>query len=304
MNIFKTLKRGNQREEEFFSASLAILLDEIPEFTSFLIEKLLNNKIDVKNLEIKLEESFSDGRIDIAIKSLNLDVYIENKISAGLGDFQLERYSNYLKTRPNETRLILLTRYYIDDESINYTDKHVFWSELYSLIESFKKSKLDYRKVEDDTKIYLLNQFLDFLKDENMSDEKVSWEYSEGVKSFLNLLNMIQSVLDQLEKEKVINNYGKINIGIDWAGIYINQQDFWVGVNYSDLHELCLSIQDSFIKKYDDNKFENLKRHTSDTPYGYDFNKTYFLAFSKEEQKIAIYDFIKACINDINKSIQ
>jgi len=37
MNIFKTLKRGNQREEEFFSASLAIILEEIPELTSLLI---------------------------------------------------------------------------------------------------------------------------------------------------------------------------------------------------------------------------------------------------------------------------
>lgn len=305
MNIFKTLKRGNQREEEFFSASLAILLAEIPELTSFLIENLLNVEMDVKNLEIKLEESFSEGRIDISIKSLNLDIFIENKISADLGDFQLERYSNHAKNRSTETKLILLTRYYIDDDSIKYIDKHVFWSELYSLIELFKNSKLDHRKVEDNKKIYLLKQFLDFLKDENMSDEKVSWEYSEGVKSFLNLLNMIQSVLDILKKEKVINNYGTIYPGTKWAGIYINQQDFWVGVHYSDLHELCFSIQESFKERCGDNKFEKLKRRPDGTPYYvYNFNEKYFLAFSKEKQKIEIYDFIKACINDLNKSIQ
>jgi len=39
MNIFKELKRGNSREEEYFSAALAILLDEIPELTSYLIHQ-------------------------------------------------------------------------------------------------------------------------------------------------------------------------------------------------------------------------------------------------------------------------
>lgn len=309
MNIFKTLKRGNQREEEFFSASLAILLAEIPELTSFLIEKLLNAKMDVKNLEIRLEESFSDGRIDIAIKAINSEVYIENKIFADLGDFQLERYSNYLKSRPTETKLILLTRYYINDESIKYVDKHVFWSKLYSLIKSFKNSKLDYRKVEDNKKIYLLGQFLDFLKGENMSDERVSWEYSEGVKSFLNLLNMIQGVLDKLMMEKMIRSHGAIKIGMDYAGIYINtkgqETDFWIGINHDNLHELCFSIQESFKKKYGYNKFEKLKRRPDGTPYYvYNFNEKYFLAFSKEEQEEAIYNFIKNCIDDLNKLIE
>ncbi|MDP2768099.1 MAG: PD-(D/E)XK nuclease family protein [Candidatus Methanoperedens sp.] len=261
-------------------------------------------RISIETLEIKLEESFSNGRIDIAIKSLNLHVYIENKISADLGDFQLERYSNHVKNRSTETKLILLTRYYIDDESIKYVDKHVFWSELYSLIELFINSKLDYRKVEDDKKIYLLKQFLDFLKDENMSNEKVSWEYSEGVKSFLNLLNMIQSVLDQLKKEKIIKNYGKINLGIEWAGIYINQQDLWVGVYYDEPNELWFDIQDTFITQHGDNKFEKLKRASDGTPsYVYKFNETHFLAFSKEEQKKAIYKFVKDCITDLNKLI-
>jgi len=41
MNIFKELKRGNSREEEYFSDDLAILLDEIPELTSYLLDEIL-----------------------------------------------------------------------------------------------------------------------------------------------------------------------------------------------------------------------------------------------------------------------
>lgn len=303
MNIFKTLKRGNQREEEFFSASLAILLAEIPELTSFLIKTLLK-KTDVESLEVILEDTISNGRIDIALKSPHLEVYIENKVSSGLGELQLERYYNHLQNIDNETKLILLTRDYIEDESIGkYVDKYIRWYEIYSKIENFKDSISDYVEVGKDKKIYLLKQFLQFLKDENMSIEKVSWEYSEGVKSFLNLLNMIQSELDQLKKEKAINSYGVIKIGTDYAGIYINQQDLWVGVNYPNFNELCFSIQAEFVKRYDD-KFEGLKEKDGYVRYYYNFNETYFLAFPKEKQKEAIFNFIKDCINDLNKLIK
>ena len=54
-----------------------------------------------------------------------------------------------------------------------------------------------------------------------MSDEKVSWEYTEGIKSFLNLLNKIQSSLSQLKNEGIIRDYGTKSIGNTYAGIYI-----------------------------------------------------------------------------------
>lgn len=304
MNIFKTLKRGNQREEEFFSATLAILLEEIPELTSFLIKTLLNKKIDVESLEIILEDTISNGRIDIALKCPHLEIYIENKVSSGLGELQLERYHNHLQNIDSETKFILLTRDYIEDESIKYVNKYILWNELYSLIEAFTDSVSDYVEAGKDKKIYLLEQFLQFLKDEGMSIEKVSWEYSEGVKSFLNLFNMIRSVLGQLSKEKIIKGYSTTYIGNDYAGIYINTREFWIGVYYEDIHELCFDIQDEFIKKYDNKKFEKIKYSDGIPRYVYNFNETYFLAFPKEKQQVAIYNFIKDSINEVNKLIQ
>jgi len=48
MNIFKTLKRGNSREEEYFSAAIAILLDKIPELTSYLLDKIVGISDDLE----------------------------------------------------------------------------------------------------------------------------------------------------------------------------------------------------------------------------------------------------------------
>ena len=192
MNIFKELKRGNSREEEYFSAALAILLDEIPELTTYLLDKILSIFDKSEEYEIIPEYHISDGRIDIAIRSIHYEIFIENKISSGLGESQLERYSKHLESIGKETKLVLLTRDFIDDETIpKYTDEYILWTDLYTLIDHFTDSITDDAKSEKDEKEYLLRQFLDFLREENMSDEKVTWEYTEGVKSFMNLLNII-----------------------------------------------------------------------------------------------------------------
>ena len=298
MNLFKELKRGNSREEEYFSAALAILLDEIPKLTSYLLDEMLGILDESDDYEIIVEDTFSEGRIDIAIKSLHFEIFIENKISSGLGESQLERYSNHLESIDKETKLVLLTRDFIDDETIpKYTDKYIFWTDLYTLIDYFTDSITDYVKFEKDEKEYLLRQFLDFLREENMSDEKVSWEYTEGIKSFLNLLNKIQSSLSQLKNEGIIRDYGTKSIGNTYAGIYINKCDknsyeFWIGIYYEDVNELIVETQNCFD--------ETGKDMLDDDCIKYDFNETYFFAFSKEEQKEAIYDFIKNSLKKMN----
>ena len=297
MNIFKELKRGNSRDEEYFSAVLSILLDEIPELTSYLLNEILGISDDLIDYEIIPEYPIPDGRIDIAIKSIHFEIFIENKISFGLCESQLERYSKYLESVDKETKLILLTRDFIDDETIpKYTDNYIFWTELYTLIEEFTNSISAYVELEIDSKKYLLKQFLNFLREENMSDEKVSWEYIEGIKSFMNLLNMIQSSLDQLKREKTIDNYGNKSVGKDYAGFYINKCNqnsykFWVGIIYEDAHELLVQIE---------NCFDETGKEIPDNGYIYDFKETYFLAFSKEEQKDAIYTFIKNSLDELN----
>jgi len=304
MNIFKTLKRGNVREEEYFSASLGIVLEAVPELTSFLMREILS--VEIENYEVALEDTFSDGRVDIAIKSLPGLIYIENKLTADLVENQLERYYKHSRTISDQAKIILLSRDLIEDESIDkYTDRYIFWSELYALIESFYKSRSCEIKSNREEKVFLLEQLLGFLKEENMSNERVSWEYVNGIRSFLNLMSMIQSVLKELNREECIGLIGKPSFGTSYAGFYINDQDFWVGVFFSDPEKLYFTVESGFREKYKEDVFSELIKTPSNTPsYIYDLQKEYFLAFSKEAQKKAIYEFIRNSLSNLQNLVE
>ena len=69
--------------------------------------------------EILPEYSLPDGQIDIAIKSIDYEIYIENKISSDLSDSQLERYSKHLESINKATKLILITRDFIEDKRLS-----------------------------------------------------------------------------------------------------------------------------------------------------------------------------------------
>jgi hypothetical protein len=301
MNIFRILKKGNIRNEEYFSSSLAFILNEIPELTHYIFHEVFELEQHFGEFEVILEEAFEEGRLDIAIKSLELEVYIENKISAPLGEKQLERYSNILRKKPIKTKLILLSKDYLEDDSIEkYADKYIFWSKLYELIEIYLIKYSNNIKEKKEEKVYLIKQFIDFIREENMSNEKVSWEYSNGLASFLNLLNMIQTILADIQKEgKFIKNSQKEDIGTKWAGFTIYDEnkkgEFWVGITYNDKDKLYFEYLEDFVEKCKNSeKLKTLPIDYYEHPAkSYDFNKEHFFAFTKEEQKNAIHKFIK-----------
>ena len=230
---------------------------------------------------------------------------------SGLGESQLERYSKHLESIDKATKLILLTRNFIKDENIQkYADKYIFWTELYTLIELFTNSISDYVESETDAKKYLLEQFLEFLREENMSGEKVSWEYSKGAVSLINLLKTIQTTLDRLIRENKIIRRGTLGFGFEYTGYYFrkynqNEDEFWIGIFFNDTNKLFLELIDGFCKTFEDTKFEKFDLSPDNHPtYKYNFDTKHFLAFSRVEQDIAIYNFINDSLDDINKLIR
>jgi len=115
-NIFKLL--GKERDELSHSKILTALLDPkgthdcngifLKLFFEHFLQGKYNPKIDFNDCHVYKEHSIGeDGRLDIYIDSGDVRVVIENKINAGDGKGQLERYSNFL--RGENDHLIYLT---------------------------------------------------------------------------------------------------------------------------------------------------------------------------------------------------
>ena len=60
--------------------------------------------------------------------------------------------------------------------------------------------------------------FLDFLKEKEMSMEKITWEYIQGVPAMVNLVNMIGITLSEVAPEFNIRK----TVGASWAGFYMD----------------------------------------------------------------------------------
>jgi len=127
-----------------------------------------------------------------------------------------------------------------------------------------------------------------------MSNEKVTWELKAGISSLLNLQNIVQLILTQLKKENIIKTFKK-SAGERFMGYYLNDNNFWIGIFYVDPEKIYFEYLKEFTQLIKDEKvFSEMKESPDGNPSKYyDFNETYFLAFSKEDQKKAINDFIK-----------
>ena len=128
-----------------------------------------------------------------------------------------------------------------------------------------------------------------------MSTEKVSWQYKNGVKSFLNLWNMIETALESLQEDGLLN---KINIKItkSHGGFYLDDEDFWVGIQLDDPEKIFFGYKNHSAK--DNKMFKgiiNLSGH--DIPARlYDFNEYHFFELPRDEQQKEIFNFLKECL--------
>ena len=125
-----------------------------------------------------------------------------------------------------------------------------------------------------------------------MSTEKVSWQYKNGVKSFLNLWNMIETSLESLQEEGLLH---RINIKItkSHGGFYLDDDDFWVGIQLDDPEKIFFGYRNHHTK--DNEIFKemiNLPGH--DIPARvYDFNENHFFELPRGEQQQEIFNFLK-----------
>ena len=233
-NLFSVLSRYATRQEENFLTEtlvylLNLILDRDNDIGSNLLVQLCGNKLsawleNTSTISITTQFTVIEGRPDVVVK-VDSDklALIEVKHDSGLGEEQLERYYSHLSNLATDTQLVLLTR---SKHSIQETTldrnffHHVCWYEISGWL-----SEID---IHDEIAIYMIEQFLEFLKEKGMNMEKVNWEYIQGVPAMVNLVNMIGTALSEVAPETSTRK----TVGANWAGYYIDKE--FVGFRYDN----------------------------------------------------------------------
>lgn len=291
MNIFKDLsKYGSYEAENYLTESFVYLLRLI--FTEHhaagfeLLSKLLDipflENIQTPALPIFVTQEMVEGGIpDIAI-TLNTELlaYIEIKHDAPLGDGQLEYYKKLLdKSGYPHQALILLTR---SKQSANETTlppdqySHVCWYEVHAWLQDL----LGLDSVLD----HFINDFLVFLEEKNMSLQKVSWEYGNGVKSLIDLTAMLEAALSEVFP----NSKTSKTAGWSWRGFYLDdfQQDkrYFIGLRYDD--SMTISFEDNLSTSTSFRKDLHLEER-------------HFFSLKSGEQFECLLEYLRGTANDL-----
>ena len=133
-----------------------------------------------------------------------------------------------------------------------------------------------------------------------MSTEKVSWQYKNGLKSFLNLWNMIETVLISFQEDGLIHKFNS-EIKKSHCGFYLDDDDLWVGIQLDDPEKIFFGYKKYITKNNEIFKdMINLPGH--DIPARlYDFNENHFFELPKAEQQKEIFNFLKDCLELVKR---
>lgn len=294
-NIFSALAKYSSREgENYLTEAFVFLLKHLLERDRKSAIKILD-QLCVKDEEfsfdpeqtiiIYTQKTTEEGRPDIEILAPNIRIYIEVKYDASLGYRQIERYRKALKACHEKNKLIvLLTRFAVELEGGAKPDKHVRWFEVYNWLAEAEP--------EDPVSKYLVQSFIAFMEEKQMSIQKVSWEYIEGVPALTNLMNMIQVAIEGLS----LPIYQK-TAGWDWKGFYILDSEHFYGIYYERPLTVVLEIQHK--GQYD---LETLKETETRYPFEetqrailflLDLESTHFFSLNKDEQLDLITNFLR-----------
>jgi len=188
-SIFSRLWKTRNICEDFRTESFKYILDTLL-LNHELIGFLKNLNIYINKFlipEIKTQDVTNSGRFDISIKDTKLEIVFENKWSAGTDIKQLKRYDKYLTDLKIKYKyLVHITK---DYSSIQYPFENSFikktWGQIYEYLKDYKN-------------LPIINEFLNFLEEERITMEKVSWEIVNGSKSIYALTRLIGRACDEL----------------------------------------------------------------------------------------------------------
>ncbi|MFO0964628.1 MAG: hypothetical protein U0793_03445 [Gemmataceae bacterium] len=291
-NLFSCLHRWLHRQDEnFVTEAFAFVLAHLLECEADLGKQFVGWLCDADpsktdGAAVKTQVHTDKGIPDIEIAGPGFCALVEAKKRSGVGPDQIRRYRKILaKCEAACKKLILVTLYPLD-ESEDQPDRHVYWSDVADWLHKNQAS--------DAVSQYLVKQFVDFLKEQAMTIEKVEWQYLEGMKAANHLIAMLAKAI----KLAGIPVYEKSRWGL--TGYYVDKKRFWAGIE----HDWPEAIQFSFWEAtHDPKRFKALKKGEvyENTPYFWlDLTEedVHFFSRSAEGQLAVIKSFLEQSWKD------
>lgn len=312
-NLLVHLHRWVSRQDENFTTeALAHLLkhlrDHKPEVAARLLKKMTDDTIGFDRDEMRLAQittqvTTPEGRPDIEIRTASCLVYIEAKVESGLGRNQLKRYRQRLDTEQNRlgirTALVLLTRYPISAEAVEVKpDAMVRWHNVGAWLFEERQANT----IGDPVSVYLVEQFLEYLKTRSMIMEPVSWEIVRGARSFRDLMLMLKESVVACQLSSV-DAYA-----FDYFGFNLDRSRYFLGVYYDRADKVIFYTRNVHIDPQADKKlgFGSIWERKS-SPGGWAWawehhldlcaEDVHFFARSLASQKKRLEEFIGACLS-------
>jgi hypothetical protein len=232
LNLFGRLHKWAARQDEnFVTEALAVLLETLlerePAVGARLVTVITGGFITVdpegtQRLEIRTQVTTTEGRPDLEIRLPDRLAVVEVKVEEALRRGQLEGYREYLRTAEfPSTCLVLLTKYPPDLAADQEQPDHTIrWHELADALER----DLIGGSVSDPVCCYLCEQFLEFLKERNMSLAQVGWQLPEGTRALRNFLVMLQ------EAAKACQVSAKRDMTLEHVGFKLENGKYGLGL--------------------------------------------------------------------------
>lgn len=239
-NLLLALEKGATSRENFTTGAFSHLLRYLLEHDAPIAVGLLRlvtegrlalNPEQAELVSVQAQETTEQGIPDLVVRAPGHVVVIEVKVESAVDADQLKRYRNWLAEqagqRARATTLVLLTRYPVSpQETHGYEDVRVRWCDVGEWLRTELSEK---RTVQNSSSVFLVEQFLAFLKGVNMTMDQVTWELPAGIRSLMSLMNMVRQAVAAAGCIETKKSAGAEFNGTDfkdsrgrcWLGLYL-----------------------------------------------------------------------------------
>ena len=245
-------KLARRQDENFLTEILVFLLNYYvqnePGSAIWLIKLITDNELglsenDLQVLSVEAQHHTPVGIPDIKIETPNFICFIEVKVDEDFGPKQLSTYKEYLqKKSKKESMLITLTKYTYKEHKADIAPRFGFrWRQLSDwldkLMPNVKSGGMEFPSFKKEVSVFITQQYIQLLKNRGIVMEKINWPLVEGLREFRNILDMIREAIGTSRASDE-----DISVGQIWAGYYVENKKFFVGIFYRDCPEEMVFI--------------------------------------------------------------